>query len=161
MVYLTSNLKRIQNENTEIGTSLNQVYVGPGETEISLPHMITTLRNRDYLVEEVAYNRNNAMEYIKSNIPLIMYGRKDNTDVHVWVCDGYRHPKVQYAAYMINRDFEDYAFFSGMTDDLGEYFHMNMGNGTNMWYYQDNATYGGDNYSLERKMYPAIPNVFN
>lgn len=28
-------------------------------------------------------------------------------------------------------------------------------------YYQDNATYGGDNYSLERKMYPAIPNVFN
>lgn len=72
-----------------------------------------------------------------------------------------RHPKVQYTAYMINRDFEDYAFFSGMTDDLGEYFHMNMGNGTNMWYYQDNATYGGDNYSLERKMYPAIPNVFN
>ncbi len=62
---------------------------------------------------------------------------------------------------MYAANFEDYAFFSGMTDDFGEYFHMNMGTGTNMWYYQDNATYGGDNYSLERKMYPAIPNVFN
>ena len=146
---------------TEIGTSLNQVYVGPGETQISRPHMITTLRSKNYLVEELAYNRNNAMEYIKAGIPLIMYGRKDNYNVHVWVCDGYRHPKVQYAAYMIEGDFGEYTFFPGMTDDSGEYFHMNMGTGTNMWYYQDNATYGGDNYSLERKMYPAIPNVLN
>lgn len=146
---------------TEIGTSLNQVYEVPGETEISLPHMKTTLRDRGYLVDELAYNRYNAMEYIKSNIPLIMYGKKDNKYSHVWLCDGYRHPKVQYAAYMINRDFDDYTFFSGMTDDSGEYFHMNMGTGTNMWYYQDDAIYEGENYSLERKMYPAIPNVFN
>ena len=101
------------------------------------------------------------MRYIKSGIPLIMYGRKDHRNVHVWVCDGYRHPKVQYATYMIERDLGEYAFVPGMTDDLGEYFHMNMGNGSNMWYYQDNAIYGGDNYSLNREMYPVTPNYTN
>ena len=62
---------------------------------------------------------------------------------------------------MIDRDFDEYIFFSGMTDDLGEYFHMNMGTGNNMWYYQDDAIYGGDNYSANRKMFHIIPNSTN
>lgn len=142
----------------EIGTKLNQTYIAVNQTQISLPHMISTFNHYNYEIEELAYNRKTAMEYIKSRIPLIMYGRKDNNNVHVWVCDGYRHPKVQYAAYMIDWDFGEYTFYPGMTDDSGEYFHMNMGNGVNMWYYQDNATYGGGSYSIDRRMYPIAPN---
>lgn len=145
----------------EIGTQLGQIYVSPGKTTISLSNMRTTFENNDYNISELAYNRSNAMNYIKSGIPLIMYGRKDSQYVHVWICDGYKHPKVQYATYMIDCDFGEYTFFPGMTDDTGEYFHMNMGTGLNMWYYQDNATYYGDNYSIDRKMYPAIPDRSN
>jgi hypothetical protein len=60
---------------------------------------------------------------------------------------------------MIDYDFGEYTFFPGMTDDSGEYFHMNMGDGFNMWYYQDNATYGGDSYSIDRRMYPVTPKI--
>lgn len=146
---------------TEIGDSLNQTYIAQNQTIISLSHLISTFEHYDYEIEEKVYNRKTAMEYIKSRTPLIMYGRKDSNNVHVWICDGYRHPKVQFAAYMIDRDFGEYTFFPGMTDDLGEYFHMNMGDGFNMWYYQDNATYGGGNYSIDRKMYPVTPNTVN
>ena len=146
---------------TEVGTKLNQIYIAENQTQISLPHLIPTFESYEYEIEVLAYNRNAAKEYIKSGIPLIMYGKKSNSDSHVWICDGYRHPKVQYAAYMIDYDFGEYTFYPGMTDDSGEYFHMNMGNGSNMWYYQDNATYGGDSYSIDRKMYPVAPNTAN
>lgn len=144
----------------EIDVPLGQIYIGKDSTEISTSKMIETLESYGYLITELNYNRASAKEYIKSGTPLIMYGKNENerTDVHVWICDGYKNPKVQYAAYMIDRDFDEYKFFSGMTDDLGEYFHMNMGTGNNMWYYQDDVIYGGDNYSVGRKMYPVIPN---
>lgn len=143
----------------EIGARLNQIYVAQNKTIISLDSMMSTFKHYDYEIEKKDYNRNAAKEHIKSRVPLIMYGRKDSNNVHVWICDGYRHPRVQYAAYMIDYDFGEYTFFPGMTDDSGEYFHMNMGDGFNMWYYQDNATYGGDSYSIDRRMYPVTPKI--
>ena len=147
----------------EIGKSLNQNHIIQDTTMISIPNMKKTFEDNFYFTEELDYNRNTAKEYIKLGIPLIMYGKNENDEdyAHVWICDGYKSPKVQYAAYMIDRNFEVYKFYSGMTDDLGEYFHMNMGTGNNMWYYQDDATYEGDNYSVDRIMYYIVPNTTN
>ena len=146
-----------------IDDQLEQNYISENSTEISLDKMEDAFKDNYYIITKSNYNRTSAKQYIKSGIPLIMYGRNENNldEVHVWICDGYKNPKVQYAAYMIDRDFDEYIFFSGMTDDLGEYFHMNMGTGNNMWYYQDDAIYGGDNYSANRKMFHIIPNSTN
>ena len=81
---------------------------------------------------------------IKIGRPVLMNGGDSITDErHAWICDGYKYSSVQYAAYMIDQDFDEYIFFSGMTDHyLTEYLHMNMGwNNTNnkIWCYYDSV----------------------
>ena len=97
---------------------------------------------------------------MRSGKPLILYGNSaSNSNLcHYWICDGYKINKVQYAAYMIDRDFDEYNFFSGMTDILSEYFHYNMGTGSNAWFYQDTPVYNGDNYTSNRKIHIVTPN---
>lgn len=53
---------------------------------------------------------------------------------------------------------DDSYFFSGMTDILSEYFHYNMGTGSNAWFYQDTPVYNGDNYTSNRKIHIVTPN---
>lgn len=72
--------------------------------------------------------------------------------------DGYRNIETQYAVYMMSPDVEDFTFFSGTTDHLGEFFHLNLGTGTNGWYYIDEVPYGGDNYVDNRVMYTLTKN---
>ena len=61
--------------------------------------------------------------------------------------------RIQFAANMIDRDFDDYKFFSGMTDIMNEYFHLNMSTGANAWFYQDEAIYNEKSYAFNRKIF--------
>lgn len=127
-------------------------------TSVIPEKVVAALRSFDYNVTEMAYSRSGAEWYIRQGTPFICYGQNitDSDMNHYWICDGYKANKVQYAAYMINEDFDDYMFFSGMTDVLSEYFHLNMGDGempNTAWFYQDNAVYDGANYISNRKMF--------
>ena len=44
------------------------------------------------------------------------------------------------------------------SDILSEYFHYNMGTGSNAWFYQDTPVYNGDNYTSNRKIHIVTPN---
>lgn len=138
---------------------LNLIHISAGQTIISLSDMISTFNYYNYNISELNYDHNKVVSYIKSGMPLLMYARQNTNEnnVHVWVCDGYKIDKTQYAAYMIASDFGEYMFYSGMTDIIGEYFHMNLGlnspTATSVWFYQDNMIYDNSNYTTDRKMY--------
>ena len=131
---------------------MNPTY-NENSTSITISNMVSALRYYDYIVTEQNYSRTLAATYAKTN-PFIMTGNSGNNG-HAWVCDGYKINSVQYAAYMIDRDFHEYTFFPGMTDILSEYFHMNIGWGTgyNAWFYQDAVNFGTYNFNSNRKIF--------
>ena len=138
-----------------VRTQMNPTYKDDG-TSITLSDMVAALRHYGYTVTESDYNRGTAASYAKT-APFIMTGNSDSGG-HGWVCDGYKINSVQYAAYMIDRDFDEYTFFSGMTDVLSEYFHMNIGWGTgyNTWFYQDDVNFGTSNFTNNRKIFRVV-----
>ena len=145
---------------TEVREKLNPTYYSNG-TVFNQNCIENALENNyGYIVERVNYSKSLAESYMRSGKPLILYGNSaSNSNLcHYWICDGYKINKVQYAAYMIDRDFDEYNFFSGMTDILSEYFHYNMGTGSNAWFYQDTPVYNGDNYTSNRKIHIVTPN---
>ena len=145
---------------TNVRNYLNPTYRSDG-TIFPSNSVKNTLENKyNYLVSTTNYNHNTAEYYMKNGKPMIMYGvNTTNSQLcHYWICDGYKSNRVQYAAYMIDRDFDEYTFFSGMTDIMSEYFHLNMGTGSNAWFYQDNAVYNNASYTANRKMYIIAPN---
>lgn len=146
---------------TEVREKLNPTYYSNG-TVFNQNCIKNTLENYyGYTVERINYSKSLAESYMRSGKPLILYGNSaSNSNLcHYWICDGYKINKVQYAAYMIDRDFDEYTFFSGMTDILSEYFHYNMGTGSNAWFYQDTPVYNGDNYTANRKIHVVTPNT--
>lgn len=146
---------------TEVREKLNPTYYSNG-TVFDQNCIENALENDtyNYTVKRINYSKSLAESYMRSGKPLILYGNSaSNSNLcHYWICDGYKINKVQYAAYMIDRDFDEYNFFSGMTDILSEYFHYNMGTGSNAWFYQDTPVYNGDNYTSNRKIHIVTPN---
>ena len=145
---------------TNVRNYLNPTYRSDG-TIFSSNSVENTLKNKyKYSVSTTSYNHNTAESYMRNGKPMIMYGvNTSNSQLcHYWICDGYKSNRVQYAAYIIDRDFGEYTFFSGMTDIMNEYFHLNMGTGSNAWFYQDNAVYNNASYTANRKMYIITPN---
>lgn len=138
-----------------VRTQMNPTYKDDG-TSITLSNMVAALRHYGYTVTESNYSRSIAATYAKI-APFIMTGNS-NEGGHGWVCDGYKINSVQYAAYMIDRDFDEYTFFSGMTDILSEYFHMNIGWGIgyNAWFYQDDVNFGSSNFTNNRKIFRVV-----
>ena len=111
-----------------------------------------------YNVEEKDYDKGLVEFYMRNGKPIITYGAKPNSSYcHYWIYDGYKSNRVQYAAYMINADFEYYTFFTGMTDIVSEYFHANIGSGYNAWFYQDTISFGGDSFSANREIHVLTP----
>ena len=137
----------------------------PGETIYDENCIENALENDIYKydVERVNYSKGLTEAYMRTEQPLILYGKSTTNSklCHYWICDGYRSNRVQYAAYIIDRDFDAYTFFSGMTDILSEYFHYNMGNlSFNGWFYQDTPIYGEDIYTVNRKIHIITPRNF-
>ena len=122
--------------------------------------MVNALISYGYLVEQQNYTKTDMITKIKGGSPVLVHGQKEtnNNDVHVWICDGYRNSNIQYAAYMISSELEDYTFYAGMTDHFGEYFHLNLGTGTNGWYYVNEVPYDGGNFITNRRMYSLTKN---
>ena len=62
---------------------------------------------------------------------------------------------------MIDRDYDEYTFFPGMTDYSLHYLHMSWGDDPEIpsqaWYYQDNLPPTG-NYTIARKIITVRPN---
>ena len=144
---------------TQIRISLNPTYHSDG-TVFAQGCIKNALDNIKYQydVSDINYSKNLAESYIRNGKPLIIYGTNpSNSLCHYWICDGYKINKVQYAAYMIDRDVREYTFFPGMTDILSEYFHYNMGTGSNAWFYQDTPVYNGENYTSNRVIHVVTP----
>ena len=132
------------------------------ETTITNANMVRFLNNNGYNATLLDYpGYQNVGNQIISGRPVIMRGNKSETEGHAWVCDGYKYHTIQYAAYMIDRDFDEYTFFSGMTDYSLYYLHMSWGDyieiPSQAWYYQDNLPSTGS-YTIARKIITVIPN---
>lgn len=131
-----------------------------GQTGISIGKAQEMLQNQDYRVTQVLYpGYKSVASEIMAGYPVLMNGGDSiNGGRHAWICDGYKYKSVQYAAYMIERNFEEYVFYSGMTDHyLTEYLHMNMGwedVDYNKWYYYDTVL----NYTEGRYILTVRPN---
>lgn len=147
---------------TSVKEQLNLIETPNGVifSEEYITNMVNTLKHYGYLVEQQNYTDIAMINKIKEGNPILVYGKDTTTDneVHVWICDGYRNASVQYAAYMISSDLEDYTYFAGMTDHSGEFFHLNIGTGVNGWYYIDEVPYGEGNFVLNRKMFALTKN---
>lgn len=146
-----------------IRNSMNPVYENGG-TSISMNNTVNMLTSNGYTVRKITTSGNtlkdNIASEIKAKYPVFLHGYQEGTSVgHAWVCDGYRCEKVQYAAYMIESSEKEYVFFSGMTDIISEYFHMNIGWGStyNMWYYLENVNPAGQKYNSKRGYYSIRP----
>lgn len=141
-----------------VRTSLNATCKPNGLTSFPKGCIENALENKyNYSdVKTINYNHNTAESYMRKGTPLIMYGEY-NGNCHYWICNGYKSNRVQYASYMIDCDFGEYTFHSGMTDILSEYFLLNMGTGDNTWFYQDTAIYNNCSYTTNREMYVLIP----
>lgn len=132
------------------------------ETTIKNESMVRFLNDNGYSANLLDYPGYQSVgNQIIAGFPVIMRGNKSQTAGHAWVCDGYKYHTVQYAAYMIDRDFDEYTFFPGMTDYSLNYLHMSWGDDPEIpsqaWYYQDNLPPTG-NYTLARKIITVIPN---
>lgn len=143
---------------TRVRNSLTPTYY-PNETRFPEDCIETSLENNySYEVYDINYSHNLAEAFMRNGKPLIIYGTdSSNSTCHYWICDGYKTNRIQFAAYMIDRDFDDYKFFSGMTDIMNEYFHLNMGTGANAWFYQDEAIYNEKSYAFNRKIFVITP----
>lgn len=139
---------------------LNVYDVPSGGVIFSKEDMVNALIHYGYLVEQQNYIKTDMIEKIIGGSPVLVYGQREtnNDEVHVWICDGYRNSNVQYAAYMISSDLEIYTYFAGLTDHLGEFFHLNLGTGTNGWYYVDEVPFDGGNFIANRRMYTLTKN---
>lgn len=147
-----------------IRNNMNPTY-GEESTSITVNNVINLFSNNGYTVKKISTTgstlRDNLATEIRAKYPVFLHGTKDSSNSgHAWVCDGYRCEKVQYAAYMIESFEKEYMFFSGMTDIISHYFHMNIGWGSsyNMWYYLDNVNPGGSGYNSGRGYYSIRPN---
>lgn len=149
--FMTSVKERLNLIETPNGVVFSEEYI---------INMVNALKFYGYLVEQQNYTDTEMINKIKGGNPIIVYGKDRITDdeVHVWICDGYRNSSVQYAAYMISSDLDDYTFFAGMTDHFGEFFHLNLGTGANGWYYIDEVPYGEGDFVLNRKMFTLTKN---
>lgn len=144
----------------DVRNKLNPGYYSD-KTTFSMGCVETAMETNDsYDVSALNYSHSVAEAYMRDGKPLIVYGANaDGSSLcHYWICNGYKSNRVQYAAYMINGDFGEYEFFSGMTDILSEYFNLNLGTGENAWFYQDTVTYNGGSYTKDRIIYIATPN---
>ena len=134
----------------------------PTETIIENEDMVNFLNSNGYHATLLDYPGHQSVgEQIIAGLPVIMRGNKSQTAGHAWVCDGYKYHTIQYAAYMIDRDFHEYTFFPGMTDYSLHYLHMSWGaeleDPEQAWYYQDDLP-SPINYTIARKIITAIPN---
>lgn len=143
---------------------MNPSYKENGTT-ISVDNALRTLSDNGFVVNKISSSGSTlvsklALE-IRTRSPIFLKGNEEGKSVgHAWVCDGYKCNKVQYAAYMIESLHEDYIFYSGMTDIVSQYFHMNIGWGkdTNMWYYLEDVNPGGSAFNSSRAYYSIRPN---
>lgn len=147
---------------SKLRKEMNANDSSPTETTISNGDMINFLSNNGYTAKLLDYPGYLSVgEHIIAGRPVIMRGNKSQTSGHAWVCDGYKYHTVQYAAYMIDRDFGEYTFFPGMTDYSLHYLHMSWGDDpefpSQAWYYQDNLPSTG-NYTIARKIITVKPN---
>ena len=134
----------------------------PTETTIENEDMVSFLNNNGYIATLSDYPGYQSVgNQIVAGSPVIMRGNKPTKEGHAWVCDGYKYHTIQYAAYMIDGDFDEYTFFPGMTDYSLHYLHMSWGEDPEIpsqaWYYQDNLPTTG-NYTIARKIITVVPN---
>lgn len=159
---LTAPLSQDETNLMNLRKEMNPQY-NIGGTTISTSEMEEMLQNHGYTVTSLIYpGYTSVASEIKERRPVIM--AEVNPTIHKghgWLCDGYKYSSVQYAAYMINRDFDEYTFFSGITDHyLVQYLHMNMGwkadNNINnkIWYYYDTIK----DYTANRIIIKVQPN---
>lgn len=160
---LTEPLSQDETNLMNLRKEMNPQY-NTGGTTISTDKMEEMLQNHGYIVTSEIYpGYASVASEIKEGRPVIMVGVNPTTNKgHGWICDGYKYSSVQYAAYMIDRDFDGYTFFPGMTDHyLVQYLHMNMGwketpnkEVNKIWYYYDDIR----DYTANRTIIKAQPN---
>lgn len=160
---LTEPLSQDETNLMNLRKEMNPRY-NTGSTTISTDKMVEMLQNHGYIATSEIYpGYASVASEIKEGRPVAMTGVNPATNKgHGWICDGYKYSSVQYAAYMIDRDFDGYTFFSGMTDHyLVQYLHMNMGweesvnTAVNkIWYYYDDIR----DYTANRLIIKVQPN---